>query len=334
MIQRIDFQFLLRVKIIAVAVLALISVTGVVSAQPAKEKIRIANASLSVTALPLIAAKEWKLFDEQGLEPEIILISPAISAPALISGEIDYVAGVGPGSVSATLGGLPLRAIWFSSERVSYSLLANPKFKNVQDLKGAKIGVTGSLGATNHVSLVIALEKLGLTPRDFNILALPPAEMLRSLESGFVDAASLNPPVMFFAEKKGFANILDIGSLVEMPGGGLTALTQQIKDKPDQVKRVIRALQTAKDMIRKSKEKSVELMTRTLKMDKEIAGDTYDVFLKTLSKSGVPSRAGMENLVKAIQARGRFADKKPSFGDVADDRLAKEVAKELGYQMQ
>jgi ABC-type nitrate/sulfonate/bicarbonate transport system substrate-binding protein len=331
MIQRIDFQFLLRVKIIAVAVLALITVTGVVSAQPAKEKIRIANASLSVTALPLIAAKEWKLFDEQGLEPEIILISPAISAPALISGEIDYVAGVGPGSVSATLGGLPLRAIWFSSERVSYSLLANPKFKNVQDLKGAKIGVTGSLGATNHVSLVIALEKLGLTPRDFNILALPPAEMLRSLESGFVDAASLNPPVMFFAEKKGFANILDIGSLVEMPGGGLTALTQQIKDKPDEVKRVIRALQTAKDMIRKSKEKSVELMMRTLKMDKEIAGDTYDVFLKTLGKSGVPSRAGMENLVKAIQARGRFVDKKPSFSDVADDRLAKEVARELGY---
>ncbi len=42
----------------------------------------------------------------------------------------------------------------------------------------------------------------------------------------------------------------------------------------------------------------------------------------------------MENLVKAIQARGRFVDKKPSFGDVADDRLAKEVAKELGYQLQ
>jgi ABC-type nitrate/sulfonate/bicarbonate transport system substrate-binding protein len=158
--------------------------------------------------------------------------------------------------------------------------------------------------------------------------------MLRSLESGFVDAASLNPPVMFFAEKKGFANILDIGSLVEMPGGGLTALTEAIKDKPDKVKGVIRALQTAKDMIRKSKEKSVELMMRILKMDKEIAGDTYDVFLKTLSKSGVPTRAGMENLVKSIQARGRFVDKNPAFSDVAYDRLAKEVAKDLGYKVQ
>lgn len=321
-------------NIISAAILALIAFIGPASAQLAREKVRIANASLSVTALPLIAAKEWKLFEEQGFDPEIILISPAISAPALISREIDYVAGVGPGSVSATLGGLPLRAVWFSSERVSYSLIANPKFKNVQELKGKKIGVTGSLGATNHVSLVIALEKLGLVPRDFNILALPPNEMLRSLESGFVDAASLNPPVMFFAEKKGFANILDIGSLVEMPGGGLTALTEAIKDKPDKVKGVIRALQTAKDMIRKSKEKSVELMMRILKMDKEIAGDTYDVFLKTLSKSGVPTRAGMENLVKSIQARGRFVDKNPAFSDVAYDRLAKEVAKDLGYKVQ
>ena len=35
---------------------------------------------------------------------------------------------------------------------------------------------------------------------------------------------------------------------------------------------------------------------------------------------------------KALQ--GRFVDKKPAFTDVADDRLAKEVAKELGYKVQ
>ena len=56
--------------------------------------------------------------------------------------------------------------------------------------------------------------------------------------------------------------------------------------------------------------------------------------MKTLSIDGVPSRGGIENLVKSIQAQGRFVDKKPTFGDVADDRLAKEVAKELGYKVQ
>jgi ABC-type nitrate/sulfonate/bicarbonate transport system substrate-binding protein len=304
------------------------------NAQEPKTKIRIANSAMSVTSLALLAAREWKLFSERGLEAEIILMSPAITVPAMIAGEIDYFAGVGPGVVSASLSGLPFRAVWVSADKVSYSLVANPKFKTLQELRGKKIGVTGSLGATNHVSLVIALEKLGMSPKDFNILALPPTEMLRSLESGFLDAASLNPPTLFLALKKGFPNILDIGSLVEMPGGGLTVLAKDIKGKPDEVKRVIRAMQSAKDAMRKSKDRSVELMMRILKMDQESAAATHEVFLKTLSVDGVPTRAGMDNLVKSIQAQGRFVDKKPSFTDVADDRLAKEVARELGYKVQ
>jgi ABC-type nitrate/sulfonate/bicarbonate transport system substrate-binding protein len=302
-------------------------------AQESRTKIRISNSALSVTSLPLLAARDWKLFQERGLNVEIILMSPALTVPAMISGDIDYFAGVGPGVVSASLGGLPFRAVWVSSDRVSYSLVASPKFKTLQELKGKKIGVTGSLGATNHVSLVIALEKLGMSPKDFNILALPPQEMVRSLESGFLDAASLNPPSLFMAQKKGFPTILDIGPLVEMPGGGLTVLAKDIKAKPDEVKRVIRAMQSAKDAMKKSKDRSVELMTRILKMDAESAAATYEVFLKTLSPDGVPSRAGMENLVKSIQAQGRFVDKKPAFAELADDRLAREVAKELGYKV-
>ncbi len=42
----------------------------------------------------------------------------------------------------------------------------------------------------------------------------------------------------------------------------------------------------------------------------------------------------MDNLVKSIQAQGRFTDKKPAFSDLADDRLAKEFATELGYKVQ
>ena len=96
----------------------------------------------------------------------------------------------------------------------------------------------------------------------------------------------------------------------------------------------VRAMQSAKDAMRKSKERSVDPMIRLLKMDRESAAGTYDVFIKTLSADGVPTHAGMDNLVKSIQAQGRFVDKKPAFSDVADDRLAKEVAKELGYKVQ
>ena len=68
----------------------------------------------------------------------------------------------------------------------------------------------------------------------------------------------------------------------------------------------------AKDEVRKSKTKTVDLIVRLLKMDKEAAAETYDVFLTTLSSSGVPNRVGIDNLVRSLQAQGRFTDRKNS----------------------
>jgi hypothetical protein len=36
-------------------------------------------------------------------------------------------------------------------------------------------------------------------------------------------------------------------------------------------------------------------------------------------------------LVKAIQSQGRFADRKVNFTDIADDRLATEMVREMGH---
>jgi hypothetical protein len=52
-----------------------------------------------------------------------------------------------------------------------------------------------------------------------------------------------------------------------------------------------------------------------------------------LNPTGVPNRAGIDNLVRSLQAQGRFTDRKIAFTDAADDRLANEVAKELGYKI-
>ena len=159
-------------------------------------------------------------------------------------------------------------------------------------------------------------------------------QLLYSLESGFVEGALVSPPVTFAAHKKGYNKLLDVGSMVEMPGGGLTALVKTIQNRPGETKRAIHSLQLAKDEVRKSKAKTVDLIIRILKMDKEAASETYDTFLTTLSPTGIPNRAGIDNLVRSLQSQGRFLDRKVSFTDIADDRLATEVAREMGYKIQ
>jgi len=311
------------------------STTEAVS-QEKRAKARISNAGFTITALPLLAAKDWGLFAANGLDVELIIMSPSIAAAALAQGDIDYVAGVGPASVAATLSGLQSRAIWFSSDRISYWLLAPPQYKTLESLKGKKIAISGGAGGTNHVALMIALEKSGANPKDYTMVGIPGQQLqvYYSFESGFVDAALLSPPVTFGAVKKGYYKIMDVGAMVEMPGGGLTAMIKTIQSRPAEVKRVIHALQSAKDEIRKSKPKTVELIIKLLKMDKEAASETYDAFQTTLSPTGIPNRAGIDNLVRSLQAQGRFTDRKVALTDVADDRLATEVAKELGYKLQ
>ena len=195
-----------------------------VEAQERRAKVRISNAGLTITALPLLAARDWGTFKTNGLDVEIIVMSPPLGAAAMAQGDIDYVAGVGPASVAATLTGLPSRAIWFSSDRISYWVQAAPQFKTLQDLKGKKIALSGGVGGTNHVALSIALEKSGFNPKDYTMVAIPgqQIQILYSLESGFVDAALMSPPHIFAAAKKGFNKLMDVGAMVEMPGGGLT----------------------------------------------------------------------------------------------------------------
>jgi ABC-type nitrate/sulfonate/bicarbonate transport system substrate-binding protein len=317
----------------SIALVGFFFLASSLAAQEAARRVRVAYPDNTICCLPLIAALQWKIFEANGLQAEIIQVRSQIAYPALSSGEVQYVAGVGPASVSATLRGMPSRAVWFATEELIYSLIARPEFQNVKDLRNRKIGLTG-IGGTAHVSLQVALESVGENPKNFVYLGLGGSQQLPALEAGTVDAALLSPPMLYFAKKKGFKDLLDVGSRVKMPLGGLTVMVSTLRNRADELKKVIKSLQSAKQEILKSREKSVALTSSFLKLDRDVAEDTYTVYRKTVSGSGVPTHEGIDQIVKSLQAAGQFTDRKVMFDEVADDRIAKEVAKELGYKVQ
>ncbi len=303
-----------------------------VAAQERPKKIRITYPTESIAVLPLFAALSWKAFEPNDLQAEIIQARSQVANAVLASGEVGYFAGVGPASISATLRGLPSRAIWFATDELIYTLIARPEFRTVKDLRNKKIGLTG-LGGTSHVALQIALESAGENPKNFVYLSITAAQLPAALETGAVDAALLSPPLDVYAKKKGYRDLLDVGSHAKMPFGGLTTMVSTLRTRPEEVKKVIRTLQSTKQEMLKSKEKTVDLISSFLKVDRETAEGTYAVYVKTVSGDGVPSREGIDQIVKSLQAAGQFTDRKVAFEEVADDRLAKEVARELGYKI-
>ena len=317
----------------AITIVFFISVASAkfASAQETKTKIRISYPNISICCLALFAAQQWKIFEQNGLDVETIQMRSQAANSALASGDIHYVAGVGPNSVAATLRGLPSKAVWFASESLIYTVLARPEFKSLKELRGKRIGLTG-LGGTSDVALRIALEAVGENYKDFTIVALGAPQLMSGLENGTIEAAQLNSPLNYHAKKKGFRPLLEIDQHVQMPLGGLTASNAAIQNRTSELKRVIRSLQTAKRSLLQSKEKAIDLIMRTIKVDREVAEEMFADNTRSASGNGVPSREGMEQIVKSLQLLGQFTGKKISFEEITDARIAREVAKELGYK--
>jgi len=301
--------------------------------QESRTKIRISYPNISIANLALFAAQQWKVFEQNGLEVESIQMRSQAANAASASGDIHYVAGVGPNSVAATLRGLPAKAVWFASEQLLYSIVARPEFKSLKELRGKRIAVTG-LGGTSEVVLRIGLEAAGENSKDFVIVGLGAAQLMTGLESGAIEAANFNPPFLYFAKRKGFRELLDVGAHAQMPLGGLTASNASIQNRAAELKRVIRSMQSARRMILQSREKSVDFIMRAIKVDRQTAEDSFEDYRKTSSGSGVPSREGMEQIVKSLQLLGQFTGRKVAFEEIADARIAREVAKELGYKVE
>ncbi len=301
------------------------------SAQEARTKVRISYPNTSICCLALFAAQQWKIFEQNGLDVESIQMRSQAANSALASGDIYYVAGVGPNSVAATLRGLPSKAVWFASEQLIYSVVARTEFKSIKELRGKRIGVTG-LGGTSEVALRIALEAIGENPKDFVVVGLGAPQLMSALENGSIESAQLNSPLNYHAKKKGFRELLDIGAHVQMPLGGLTASSAAIQNRASELKRVIRSLQIAKKTLLQSKEKSVDLIMRTIRVDREVAEEMFADNRRIAAGNGIPSREGMEQIVKSLQLFGQFAGRKVAFEEIADTRIVREVAKELGYK--
>jgi ABC-type nitrate/sulfonate/bicarbonate transport system substrate-binding protein len=109
-----QFSSRLGFWILGLLVAAELFAANLASAQEKRAKLRISNAGFTITALPLLAAKDWGIFTANNLDMEVILMQSSLVPAALTQGDIDYQAGVGPASVNATMTGFATRAIWFS----------------------------------------------------------------------------------------------------------------------------------------------------------------------------------------------------------------------------
>lgn len=283
----------------------------------AADNIIIGMAGMNFSFLPFQIATEKRFYEKYDLSVKPVLMRAQAAIPALVSGDVDYDTHFGS-LVRGAVSGLPLRVIFSTAEKQMFSLVVQPEIKTAEDLKGKVVAIS-SFGGTQHLVTAATLKAVNIDPdRDVKMINVGnEAVRVEHLRSKQIQAAMINPPISVMMKKEGFRLLLHAADYVDLPLTGLGATTKKLKENSEQVKRVLRALNESLEFIRSNRKETIAIFARWLKLDPEIAADTYDVAVRVLSADGSASDkaiiASIEEAKDAGKIRGNFTPK-----DVAD----------------
>ena len=292
---------------------------AVVNAQT--QKIRIAYSSRSNTVTPFYIASSKGFFREEGLEVELIQVSPRLGAMAVMNGDVSFTTSF-TSTFRGILQGLPLKLVLVALKKGIYYLVVRPEIKDVQDLKGKKLGVATVRG-TDQLVAEEMLRSKGFNPALLQQLVIGETPLrAQALVAGVVQVVSLSPPHDMLLKNMGYT-ILAGPPELGLPASGLFTSDRFLKENPQAVKRTLRALIKANRFIAENRQETIVVMLKWLPQSPEIAARSYDVELKTLTRDGQMTDAEMESLID------RLGEKKRPLDEVRDFNPVRQAIKEL-----
>jgi NitT/TauT family transport system substrate-binding protein len=296
----------------------------------AADKIRISTPGDAAHFTMHLAQKRGFL-KEEGFDAEVIVISGPVANVALSNGNTDYFSGFGS-ALRAMLQGLPLRIVACYRPTPHFMLQSRPEFKSVRELKGKTIGVRAFGGGPDLVGRLI-VKHFGLDPdKDIKwVVAGSDEGRYIRMQQGLLDATMATVPTDYLGRKMGFPILVRAEDLFTYPFSGLTAHVRKIKEKPDEVRRVIRAGIKANRYMRENRDGTIPVLMSTYRIDKEVATAAYDAFIKGFNNDGSMPEDGFRRLLDDTK-RVMKIDREIALSEVADLSILREAQKELGIQ--
>jgi NitT/TauT family transport system substrate-binding protein len=247
----------------------------------------------------------------------------------VVTRNVDY-GGTFSNFVGAALSNLPVRIVMSAMDGSDHYLVTSANIKRVEDLKGKKFGIS-SFGGTPHSEAIMILRKFGMNPeKDVTFLQIGgSSSRYAALESGSIDAAMLVPPFNNFAVKHGFHQLVSFNDIMKIPLGGLAVHLQKMKERPDEIVKMIKAVLKATEYIRTRKADILNLIeTQWGIKEPDVRENIYRDMVGLFSRDGVASEDTMKNVVQLVRDTRKSKDEK-SLADIFDWSFAKKAQAEL-----
>jgi NitT/TauT family transport system substrate-binding protein len=311
----------LRSVIAALLVAGVVMAAGQGFAAEAMQKVRFVHASRSNSMAPKIIAQSKGFFKAEGLETEMIQMNPRLAATALASGEAAF-ADAFTSVFRGILQGFPIKLVFVHQKRGPYYLLARPEFKDIQQLKGKKLGVA-TLRGSDHLVAEELLQSKGFNPSWIQVLSVgDAATRFQALSSGAVDVIAVSTPHDLMLRQKGFSTLAGPPE-VGLPGACVFTPERYLRENPLTVRKALKALLRAQQFILENRQETIQALLQWLPQSPEVAAHSYDYELKGLSRDGLMTDAELEAVMV------KLGDKKRPIDEVRDFSLARQAMKEL-----
>ncbi|MSP38081.1 MAG: ABC transporter substrate-binding protein [Deltaproteobacteria bacterium] len=288
----------------------------------APPKVRIAYASRSSSALPQYMALQKGFFKAEGLDVEIIQMNPRLGATAVVNGDVSFATPF-TSTFRGVLQGFPMKLVFVHIKKGPYYVMVRPEIKDVQQLRGKKIGVA-TIKGTDQLVAEEMLQAKGFNTNLLQAVAIGDGPVrMQALVSGVVEAICVAPPHDLMLRKMGYNALLgppEIG----LPSAGMLTSDRLIKENPQIVRRTLKALLRAHYHIVENRQDAIQTLIKWLPQPIDIAEHSYDAELKTLNRDGTMTDAEIESIIE------RIGEKKRPLDEVRDFSFARAALKEIG----
>jgi NitT/TauT family transport system substrate-binding protein len=297
----------------------------------AADKVRIAFGTGASSVLFPLAQKKGFLRDE-GIDAEVIQMLGNLPIAALANGELDYNTVLNP-SVRGAIQGLPIRVVACFDKGNQWVLVAGSNLKSVIELRGRTVAA-GNRGQGPDTAGRRIVKHYGLEP-DRDVKFTPGGSSdegrLVSVQQGLVDATLIPIPLDLRARKLGLNILARAHEIYTYAGGGLVTTTKKIKDKPEEIKRVIKAGIKASRYIKGNADGTIQVFMDLRRMDREIAATSYEFLSKAINEDGSLPEQGFRLLIEEVKESVKVT-REISFNEVSDLSILREAQREIGIK--
>ena len=316
----------------------LLFVCGIILFLPpaSAQSLKVGMTSKTLFYLPFYAAQKKGFYAAENLKVELILIGRSdVQLQALIAGEIQFAALNADGVILVNERGGNLKVIAGVDNAAPYILVGGKAFKKIDDLKGARLGVSGLRGGGTSI-LLDYLKSKGLQyPRDysFTVISGGTAARLTALESGAVAAAILGIPYSDIAIDQGFHRLGDTMEVIPTyQFNGITVNPAWAEKNRATVVKFLKAHIRTLRWIHEQPDQATELFISEMGVKQPYARRGIDYFTKNkiFPIDGSVTLEGLKVNIE-VQARdGVLKEPLPSPERYVDQSFVRQAQRELG----